>query len=451
MLRIGPVSGAWGHLANFWFFLAAIFSDILLIRICLVGGFLFLIINAFTGLPLEPDVFISTSWPDGTIFLDLIIWSVVTGSFHVIAIWIHLRDERQLKLDDNEEPIWRYFYRRAGMPRTEFRMAFEKGDFVRYKAGDIIVAENDSLHHLHLLVDGLVEFQSAYNDREGDARTLHSGDLFDLEIANLFGVRIGFESDGFRARAVTNCLLVRWPFEAVQSMAAGPPALASYWRSLVLYQVAAELNRTHLDASDLPSDSHGHLEDPDILSGGRSRDFTEPLKDHELPPPTTFKSILQWLWRSASPFPPPGLRHNAPHLWSDGASQRLVEMRTRLAELDKMHASNEQPFTSVWTGGARESQNAALMRRVTSRLKRAQSKNKPEHSDDEAKETGQIVHDLALALSRNSETPPADANETVQETSLSASEQPASTNQKSVKRKVSVKSTRRVSTQSAIL
>jgi hypothetical protein len=55
----------------------------------------------------------------------------------------------------------------------------------------------------------------------------------------------------------------------------------------------------------------GDLEPPGVLTGKcRSRDFTDPLRPYEVHR-VTLKGFMAWLKRSFSPFPPPGLRHNA--------------------------------------------------------------------------------------------------------------------------------------------
>lgn len=48
---------------------------------------------------------------------------------------------------------------------------------------------------------------------------------------------------------------------------------------------------------------------PAAPAGGRSRDFTDPLRSYESQR-HTLPGILRWLRRSFHPFPPPGLRHN---------------------------------------------------------------------------------------------------------------------------------------------
>lgn len=36
---------------------------------------------------------------------------------------------------EDDEALWRFFYRRCGMHRLEFSKTLEAGDWVRYKAG----------------------------------------------------------------------------------------------------------------------------------------------------------------------------------------------------------------------------------------------------------------------------------------------------------------------------
>ena len=54
----------------------------------------------------------------------------------------------------------------------------------------------------------------------------------------------------------------------------------------------------------------GELEPPSVLAGGRSRDFTDPLRQYERQGPTA-AGTWAWLKRSLNPFPPPGLRHTS--------------------------------------------------------------------------------------------------------------------------------------------
>eukprot|EP00730_Choanoeca_flexa_P017075 TRINITY_DN8177_c0_g1_i1.p2 TRINITY_DN8177_c0_g1~~TRINITY_DN8177_c0_g1_i1.p2 ORF type:complete len:401 (+),score=41.50 TRINITY_DN8177_c0_g1_i1:1812-3014(+) len=359
MVAIGHAGALWAQLGNLWFFFAAIFGDILLIRFCLCMGFLFLIVNAATGLPLYPDVVASSVWEEHTIFLDIVIWASITGAFHVYSIYLHLKDEATITFTDAEEQVWRFFYRRSGMHRLEMRETLRRSEWVTYKAGDTIVDPRYAHRYFHLVIDGCVEFQSEFNGIASDVRTLSSGDFFDLELGNLFGVRLGFESDSFEAVAKTDCTLLRWSYADVSVMADLAPAISAFWRNMLLYSVAAELNRVHKGQADCPTDSRGNLEDPGYLNGQRSRDFTRELDDEERPRPFNF---LDWLRASLAPFPPLGLRHNS--LPSTGviAGNRV---RTLAKCIDEMETTSSDIKADATALGA---DHDNIRRRATKRI-----------------------------------------------------------------------------------
>lgn len=58
------------------------------------------------------------------------------------------------------------------------------------------------------------------------------------------------------------------------------------------------------------TDSKGRLEEAGWYKGERTRDMTVPIDLSEITHHSV-GSYVRWLWRSLSPFPPLGLRHNA--------------------------------------------------------------------------------------------------------------------------------------------
>ena len=336
---MGPAGGLWGQLSNIFFFFAAIFGDILLIRISLVGGFVFLIINACTGLPNYKQVYLNQIDGEQLIFVDMIVWFVITGAFHLIVVYLHVRDEFPVKLqDEEEEAVWRLFYRRSGMPRLEFAEVMKRAHWRRCTAGEIIVDDSNALAYLHLIVEGVVEFDTVYHGVKSSPRQLYSGDLFDMRVTNVFGVRVGFNSESFRAVAKTDCTLLVWPFEAVNVMANRiAPAVSSYWRNMLLYSVASELNRSHQGVQELGTlDSRGIPEAPYWKEGSRSRDF-DPLLPEERPEKNSLLGVLRWILASVKPFPPPGFRHNS--LPKTGV---LAKNRTE-AVFDSLQQAKKEP------------------------------------------------------------------------------------------------------------
>jgi CRP-like cAMP-binding protein len=313
MVVLAQGGGLWIQLLNLAFFFAALFNDVLLIRISLGFGFLFLILNALTGSPRLPNVFYSTN-ADGEIAIsvDGLVWACFTGFFHYYFIYHLLRDERDVKLETEEHAsIWRFFYRRSGMRRLEFLQVLRHAEIIDYQPGDVIADPACSVQYFHLILEGLVELNVVYNDVPSPPMQLHSGDFFDLEVGNVFGVCLGFESDSFEAQAITKCRVMRWSFEEMNRMASHcAPAVSAFWRNMLLYTMANELNRMHPGVKQLGClDSRGEAEDEALVArGAMSRDFTAPLQPDEQ---GNGPSIWQWVLRSIKPFPIPGLRHNA--------------------------------------------------------------------------------------------------------------------------------------------
>lgn len=66
-------AGTWGTLSSFFFFMAAVFSDLLLIRLTLTLAYVFLLIAAFMGMPAEV-------WgPSGWLPVGTVVWAGVSG------------------------------------------------------------------------------------------------------------------------------------------------------------------------------------------------------------------------------------------------------------------------------------------------------------------------------------------------------------------------------------
>lgn len=82
------------------------------------------------------------------------------------------------------------------MCRLEMHECLKFGGWRRYRAGESIVHPATSHTKLHVLVEGVVDI--SYPSRNAlnatpDGGQLYSGMLFDLGVANIFGVYFGFD------------------------------------------------------------------------------------------------------------------------------------------------------------------------------------------------------------------------------------------------------------------
>ena len=331
---IGSAPGVWGWLFNFSLFFAGMFSDLLLVKLCLTSGFAFMLIHAATGLPSANDV--AAAPLPRVLPLDMVIFSSINLLIHGFGAYRLIRDERQITLrNEEEERTWRFFFRRSGMERLEFREVLRRGTFRSFRKGEIIMRADQPLQHLFLLIEGAVEIRATYNsDEDPFTRRLASGAFFDLAVANVFGIKIGLFARRFEAEALTDCRVLCWSFEMVDEMANRvAPSVGAFWRNMLLYTVSAALN--HVDV-------HHCVETHAVTSAGepepagwyegkvRSADFDLPLAQDELPPPR-LQAALSVVCSALHPFPPPGLRHTGMGKSGGPARTRLLARREAAA------------------------------------------------------------------------------------------------------------------------
>ncbi|KAF8068306.1 FAP3 [Scenedesmus sp. PABB004] len=176
--------------------------------------------------------------------------------------------------------------------------------------------------------DGSARPAAAATRRPSKARLLRSGNVFSLSPLNVFGVYCGFDNfHGSRLEvwAESECLLFCWPMKSLEHMATCcSPSMAAYWRSFVLYTVASEFELKAHRGMKLSRCSTGEYEHAGWLMGGRSRDFTDPLRSYEVPERRSLARLCRWLRRAASPFQPRGMRHTALPLTGVMARTRAV-------------------------------------------------------------------------------------------------------------------------------
>ena len=194
-----------------------------------------------------------------------------------------------------------------------------------------------------------------------------------MEIANVFGVHVGFESEHFSAQALTDCKVMRWSFEEMNRMACHcAPAVGAYWRNLLLFTVANELNRQHAGVQTRgANDSRGNVESEDwILLGAPSRDFTRPLDEDEIPPKVTVWSVIHWALSKINPWPLPGMRHSALPLSGVTARNRVQLLnRAILAAGPENYAAHGMKALK------RSSLSKSIMRHVADVSKLAENTN----------------------------------------------------------------------------
>jgi hypothetical protein len=324
---LGSTPGLWGWLFNFCLFFAGMFSDLLIVKLCLTFGFAFMLVHAVTGMPTAGAGGIAAPMPR-VLPMDMLVFSAINLCVHGFAAFRLIRDERKIELrNEEEERTWRFFFRRSGMERLEFKEVVRRGSFKSYRAGDKIISGDEPMQQLCLLIEGAAEMHIAYHALKPPyKRRVASGAFFDLAVANCFGIKIGLFSKRFEATALTDCRVLSWSFKMVDEMATqAAPSVGAFWRNMLLFTVAAALNNLdELDGCTTGAvTSSGELEPPGWYEGTvRSADFDRPLAPDELPQPR-LQAACSLLRRALNPLPPPGLRHT-------GTGFSGVPARTRL-------------------------------------------------------------------------------------------------------------------------
>ena len=306
------------QLANVFFVLAAIFSDIILIRFSLVMGNMLLIINAALGWPFWGS-YINTP----NVQIDTLVWSSLALVLHSWAFFVLMLDARELKPfeDHNSESLYQYFKRRSGICRRDFLPILTKGRWTRVPAkGTLISADTD----FHLIVEGYVSCDvEGWRRRDDDFLeyksephrvTLRSGELFDLRFANIFNTPVGFFNTSFAATTASeDVLLFSWSIETLSTFARGCDVVAQAWRNIIAFVVSDIAHRPWL----IETDQCGHR------LGIRHTDFSIPpvVKTDAK---KSFKEFIWWIIRSSDPRPPRGLGHAAIPLLSTGHTEMLM-------------------------------------------------------------------------------------------------------------------------------
>ena len=166
----------------------------------------------------------------------MLCWGTLNFIMNSIVVALLLRDERTVHFKTEEaERTWRFFSRRSGMTRLEFEQVVRRGEFVTIKAGESIIGLHEHLQSFFLLIDGVAELEVSHeSNQEPTKRRIFSGTLFDLAVANVFGVRVGLLSQThFAATAVTDSRLLKWSFEMMEEMATKlAPCIPAFWRNM---------------------------------------------------------------------------------------------------------------------------------------------------------------------------------------------------------------------------
>jgi hypothetical protein len=331
------------NFAQLFFFGAALFRDILLIRICLFLAYLCLMLNIACGSAKNFGIYNE----DGIIAYDLAIWTIVIVGFHIGAVYRMTTDLWKEIVFPNEiyESIWRCFYRRCGMQRLEFQTVINNSTIEEYKEGDLICDSDKHRKMAYLVIEGIVTCKQSpliYPNRESfinrtsnsnpesldisenssnDIVTnikFYSGELYDLYLFNVFGVRLDTGKYMLESHALTKVKVMAISLESIDTMAKrSGPGLPAAWRNMLLYQVSSSFV-PRIKSLGKYYDSYGKREDTYFYEGAISRDFDEfsEIESNKIYKTYSYFGYIVLFWNfmknNFAPFVPHGVRNANP-------------------------------------------------------------------------------------------------------------------------------------------
>jgi len=152
-LLIGAASGPWSQIASVCFLACGLFADLLIVRLMLTLAYISLMAHALAGFPAWPHISNGTDGPF-LIGMDMLVWSALTGYVHGSSLLRLLFDERYVQLREEEEEVWRMFYRRSRISRLLFKKQILPSlELRRYEPGDLISGP-DQPQRLHVILQG---------------------------------------------------------------------------------------------------------------------------------------------------------------------------------------------------------------------------------------------------------------------------------------------------------
>jgi hypothetical protein len=216
----------WMQLASFFFTMAGLHADLLVIRFFLVMSYLMLFVNSILGSPLWPN-----AWASGGVLVDSLLWSLIGLYVHGSSLVCLILDEREVTfISEDEASLWRMFYRTGGLSARLFKMIIAPHlEIVEFEAGENIPTEN----YFYIVYTGRVNLQVYGKDDLKVERTTFSGEMFDLKYLGMFNEKSIFEINTLTCTSETKTKLFR--FSRVDMKKIAHHRLAKgVWQSLLI-------------------------------------------------------------------------------------------------------------------------------------------------------------------------------------------------------------------------
>jgi len=233
-----------------WVLFLGMFADLLVVRLCLASAYCFLVTNCLTGSPLWPALY----RPDH-LTVDMLIWGIVCLYVHISSVVRLLQDERHVTLSDEEEALWRMFYRVGGLSRKLFQYQILPHMAVVHvpKGTEVKVEE-----YFHIVYQGAVSIHIYQDDQLLTATQDGSGALFDLKKLGLMQYHTPMAKHRLQVTTICECTLFQFSNSDIRHIA-NAKNTKSVWQSIfigVLARIA--VRRLPPNDSGNPHDDYPH-------------------------------------------------------------------------------------------------------------------------------------------------------------------------------------------------
>lgn len=221
----------WVQLASFFFMLAGLHGDLLLIRLFLYLAYTMLLVNAVLGSPLWPNLsnLDDFSFSD-SIATDSLVWAILSlyvhGSSLVALIW----DEKEVVLNEDEAALWRMMYRTGGLSARLFQDIVARHlNVVEVEEGELV----DTDEYFFIIYTGRVELEVMENEVHTHSRVLLSGEMFDLKLVGSAAKHSIFENSTIRCKALSKAKLFEIRKEDLIKMSKNPQSKSVFQALLI--------------------------------------------------------------------------------------------------------------------------------------------------------------------------------------------------------------------------
>jgi hypothetical protein len=226
MVVINTPFSIWIQLMSFLFFCAGIYSDLLVIRIFLSIANTLLFLDAVLGSPVWPEI----SSPQHVQVVGML-WALANMYMHISSVICLLRDEGSVHMNEDQEALWRFFYRTGGLSQKLFyRSIVKEMTLQTFEATEQIPMDK----WFYIIYRGTVQLRVSDGKTIVSTRTAQSGQMFDFKDLNLLhGMEVFKNQQDSEAHAITYVTVFRFPRDRIAAIANHPDTKA-IWQQLLM-------------------------------------------------------------------------------------------------------------------------------------------------------------------------------------------------------------------------